>query len=155
MKFKIFALLLIILIMIKCGTQDTRTLADSGIELLVYNKDHWMDSLTEKQLSEKDSLFLLKYNARYQYGDIIEVRSMGYWGAAPKHGFNKSAFVVLKVSDIIFKDATHYTDSKYDTIGSKIITTKRRKYKTSLNLSTALSGEITVSDLTSALIGSK
>lgn len=69
-------------------------------ELLVYNKDHWLDKLTQAEIDEYVKKYgeewLAKYNRRYQRGDIVEVRPDGYFD---KHGFNKKAFIVVKVGD--------------------------------------------------------
>ena len=70
------------------------------MELLIYNKQHWMDKLTQKEIDERDKKypgFRQKYERRYQKGDIVEVREDGYWN---KHGFNRKAFAVLKIPNI-------------------------------------------------------
>ena len=51
-------------------------------EFLIYNKDHWMDSLTQGQIrgyTKNNPNFMDKYNARYQRGDIVEVREDGFY----------------------------------------------------------------------------
>jgi len=85
-------------------------------EFLVYAKTHWMDapneyerqmllidakpSLTVEQKLEAKDAFTRKYNARYQPGDIVEVREDGFWGEPnerDKHGWNHKAFALVKV----------------------------------------------------------
>ena len=66
-------------------------------EYLIFNKDHWMDSLTQEYLDTKDIKFIEKYDARYQRGDIVEQRENGYWTTGK--GFNKNAFVVVVCED--------------------------------------------------------
>ena len=56
-----------------------------------------MDQLPETELQERlfnESGFELKYKARYQQGDIIEIQPDGYW---LDREFNRNAFVVIKV----------------------------------------------------------
>ena len=80
-------------------------------EFLIYNKDHWMDALDQKQLDEycmKHSNFMQKYNARYQRGDIVEIHEDGFWTGANAKGFDKSAFRMLSVPGMSLKDAQQY-----------------------------------------------
>jgi len=70
------------------------------MELLIFNKEHWMDKLTEEEIKEYEKKypnFREKYERRYRKGDIIEVREDGYFD---KHGFNKKAFAVLKIPNV-------------------------------------------------------
>ena len=51
-------------------------------EVLIYAKNHWMDSLTEQEVADRiteNPNFENKYNSRYQQGDIVEIREDGYW----------------------------------------------------------------------------
>lgn len=67
------------------------------MELLVYNKANWMDSLTPEQVTEKcktNKHFQMKYDSRYQKGDIIEVREDGYWSVKRK-GFGAPTFALV------------------------------------------------------------
>lgn len=69
-------------------------------ELLVYAKNNWMDALTPAEVADRTAThppFAMKYAARYQQGDIIEIRENGYFAT---HGFNRAAFVVIKVPDL-------------------------------------------------------
>lgn len=69
-------------------------------EFLIYNKEHWMDKLTEAEVTNRGfrhKSFGEKYTARTQKGDIIEVRPDGFFTGPKAHGFNKSAFRVAVV----------------------------------------------------------
>ena len=71
-------------------------------ELLVYRKNHWMDNLTAEEITQRAASnpnFMNSYEARYQQGDIVEIRENGYWST---RGFNKTAFVVIKVPDLTY-----------------------------------------------------
>ena len=59
-------------------------------DLLIYKKLHWYDELPiEKRLELNVNK---KFDSRYRSGDIIEVRSSGYF---KYHGYNKKAFSVI------------------------------------------------------------
>lgn len=78
-------------------------------EFLIYNKAHWMSVLSQQEVEayiEKHPKFLEKYDARYQMGDVVEVRPDGYWTEAK--AYNKSAFLLVTVPGLSFKDAKHY-----------------------------------------------
>jgi len=67
-------------------------------EFLVFNKAHWMDSLTVTEIEEyskTDPGFQVKYDARYQKGDIVEERPDGYWTGKEAKGYNKESFAVV------------------------------------------------------------
>ena len=98
------------------------------MELLIFSKEHWMNKLTEddiKKYEEKYPNFREKYERRYRKGDIIEVREDGYFD---KHGFNKKAFVVLKVPNVkeVSKLMEEHQD-RTDPENPKVL--KRRKYQ--------------------------
>lgn len=85
-------------------------------EFLIYNKDHWMDALTQEQVEEyveKYPNFQAKYDARYQRGDVIEVRPDGYWTESKAPGYDKSAFLLVTVPGLKFDDAKKYGRSLY------------------------------------------
>ena len=66
-------------------------------ELLIYNKDNWMDALTPEEVTERSKTnkhFQDNYDSRYQWGDIVEVQPDGFWN---QRGFNKLAFSVVKL----------------------------------------------------------
>jgi len=72
-------------------------------EFLIYNTDSWMDALTEREVAERTAdkpTFEKKYLARYQRGDIIEVRPDGYWTGPKAKGFDKSVFRVIAVPGV-------------------------------------------------------
>lgn len=82
-------------------------------EFLIYDKDHWMDALTPTQLKEyvaKYENFQAKYDARYQRGDIVEVREDGFYTSTLKGDLSKWAFRVVVVpglkADIQYVSAT-------------------------------------------------
>ena len=91
-----------------------------GAEFLIYNKDHWMDSLTPEQLVEyvkKYPNFQAKYDARYQRGDIVEVREDGFYTSTLKGDLSRWAFRVVVVTGL-------KADNKY----VESTPTKRRRY---------------------------
>lgn len=144
-----------------------------GAEFLIYNKEHWMDALTQEQIdvykerqadnyikwhntkvaltseqiddilrplvqkakehwiarhtevlgmTQKDIdteceearvRFQAKYDARYQRGDVIEVRPDGYWTGLKAPGYDESVFLLVIVSGLKFEDASKYGKSLY------------------------------------------
>lgn len=91
-------------------------------ELLVYAKNNWMDALTFEEVQERISEnqhFRAKYVSRYQHGDIIEIRENGYWS---ERGFNREAFVVIKVPDLDI-------DNKYVQSYEDEISPMRRRFR--------------------------
>ncbi|MEO5366075.1 MAG: hypothetical protein H7831_06920 [Magnetococcus sp. WYHC-3] len=67
-------------------------------ELLVFNREHWMDKLDEKQLAayvEKYPKFMDKYNARTQKGDIVQIEDDGHF----KNGYDKRSFDLVIIKD--------------------------------------------------------
>jgi len=115
-------------------------------EFLIYAKSHWMDEpneyerqmllidaktdLTVEQKLKAKDVFAAKYNARYQPGDIVEVRPDGYWGEPEeknKHGWNHKVFALVKVPGL--KVDTEYMAALEDTIDLEHpVLLKRRKY---------------------------
>ncbi len=114
-------------------------------EFLVFNKTHWYDlpsiknpgmtglernhsiidnniSLTSAQKIKAKESLTLKYNARYQMGDIVEVREDGYW--SKKHGFSKTSFALVTVKDMSFNAAKYLMQAQ--------IVGPRRRYKVDL-----------------------
>ncbi len=89
-------------------------------EFLIYNKDHWMDALTQTQIDEyvqKYPNFMDKYDARYQRGDIVEVRPDGFYTSTLKGDLSKWAFRVVVVTGL-------KAENKY----MEATLTKRRRY---------------------------
>lgn len=69
-------------------------------EFLIYNKDHWMDSLSVEQVAERiaeKSTFEVKYRSRYQRGDIVEVRPDGFFTKTLKGDLSKWPFRVISI----------------------------------------------------------
>jgi len=111
-------------------------------ELLIYDKDHWMDSLTEEQIAKlvsENKEFQSKYDERYQRGDVIEVRPDGYWTGEKAKGFNRNAFRVISVPNISRENLEYLTESLADGDDIK----KARKY----NISTGLDSKVTVTNM--------
>ena len=91
-----------------------------GAEFLIYNKDHWMDALTPQQVTEyvnKYPNFQAKYDARYQRGDIVEVREDGFYTSTLKGDLSKWVFRVVVVTGL-----------KADNMYVEPTPTKRRRY---------------------------
>ena len=94
-------------------------------EFLVYNKAHWMDKYTLQEfltLHGDTPKNIRKYESRYQRGDIVEVREDGYW---IKRGFNKEAFVVVKVPGLPVDNKYTATIEEADIKGYPLLTRKR------------------------------
>lgn len=68
-------------------------------EFLVFDKDNWMDRLTSERWTEMSQRthWSEKYAARYQKGDIVEVRPDGFWTGPKARGFNQAAFKVVSI----------------------------------------------------------
>jgi len=69
------------------------------MELLLFWKDHWMDSWDAVKVASLGMNERRKYDTRYQWGDIVEVREDGYWAT---RGFDKAAFMVMKVPGMTY-----------------------------------------------------
>lgn len=69
------------------------------MELLLFWKDHWMDSWDAAKVASLEENERRKYDARNQWGDIVEVREDGYWAT---RGFDHEAFMVLKVPGLVY-----------------------------------------------------
>jgi len=121
-------------------------------ELLIYNNIHWMDGLTQNEIdiySKKDENFQKKYDARYQKGDIVEVREDGFWDT---RGFNKNVFCVIKIAGL---ENSNYLMEAYETVLDEIRSLiKRRKYTLAietLNLGSEKKIEISETQMTNLL----
>lgn len=91
-------------------------------EFLLFAKAHWMDAWDAAKVASLDEKERRKYDARYQWGDIVEVRPDGYWAT---RGFDKEAFAVVKVPGLAVdsdKMAALYDAERF---------TRRRKWRTS------------------------
>ncbi len=72
-----------------------------GAEFLIYNQNHWMDSLSEAELEERinaDPHVKDEYISRLQRGDIIKVYPDGAFKHIPS---KKCAFAFVKVPGLI------------------------------------------------------
>lgn len=112
--------------------------------LLIKNSPHWMDKLTESEVqarADKDPGFMDSYNARYQKGDVVEVREDN----AP---FGKKEqlpnFLVIKV-DGKKADYLHLMEPDIETLAAEKDqeleekTLHRRKYKFDIDAKVAKS----------------
>lgn len=68
-------------------------------EFLIYDKNHWMDKLNQKEYDKlmRHPYGEQKFLARYQRGDVVEVRPDGFWIGPKARGFNREAFRVISV----------------------------------------------------------
>jgi len=77
-------------------------------DLLILNKDHWMDKLTAQEVADREKAspgFQAKYNRRNQKGDIIEVQEDGHYGDTQT---GKGKFKILRMPGVKRVDAVHY-----------------------------------------------
>lgn len=103
-----------------------------------------MDAWDAAKVASLSAVERAKYDARYQKGDIVEVREDGYWST---RGFDKDAFCVVKVpgeaADYDKMVALWDRDPSEDTdkVQAKLI--KRRKWNVdSTKLDTADKGSL-------------
>lgn len=86
--------------------------------LVVEAKEDWIAKHNEVLNMTEDDIdiarekarvmFLEKYDARSQMGDVVEVRPDGYWTGTKAKNYNKSAFLLVTVPGLSFKDAQQY-----------------------------------------------
>lgn len=73
---------------------------DIMAELLILNRDHWMNTLTQKQIDEYvanyGAKWLDKYNARAEKGDVVDIKEDGHWTGVGR-GYDKDHFDVVVV----------------------------------------------------------
>jgi hypothetical protein len=96
-------------------------------ELLVKAKPHWMDSLTQEEVSKMSDAAKQNYESRSQIGDVVVVRPDGWqWGkeeCLPN-------FIVVKVPQITFEEAKKYEEALVDNSNpEKPILLKHRKHQ--------------------------
>lgn len=121
------------------------------MELLVYNKAHWMDALTPQEILDRakaDEHFQAKYDSRYQKGDIVDVKPDGHW--TEKHGYNKKCFVVVKIDKKTVDE--RFTESQ----DSGDVLVKQRRYWANVDLLTFdVDKKVTVTTISDAEITDK
>ena len=103
-------------------------------EFLIMNKEHWTTKLTPEQHEEKRKTHKHwdeKVACQYIPGDIIEIRSDGFWTGPKARGFNKAAFRIISVPGA---KAEHYIN--YQTASP----TQKSRY----NIQTGIGDEIKV-----------
>ena len=72
-------------------------------ELLIYNKEHWMDKLTPNQIKgyiKKYPNFQAKYDRRYQKGDIVDVKEDGFFTKTLSSN-NKYPFRIVIIPNLV------------------------------------------------------
>ena len=80
-------------------------------ELLVYAKNHWMDTLSPnvvEQRIETGHFSQQNYDKRYQKGDIVEVKENGFWIDHLTRSFDRTAFVVVQVTNATAEESMDY-----------------------------------------------
>lgn len=75
-----------------------------GVELLVYDQDHWTESFTIEQLKAK-GITQAQYDARDQRGDIIEIHEYPYWSKMDPSHWGGHAFRVVVVKNMTIAEA--------------------------------------------------
>lgn len=78
---------------------------DYGVELLILDKDHWMDGLTVAKRQSKN-ISDIEFNSRDQRGDIIEIREWPFY-TLPDHWPQtmEDAFRVVVIKGVTLKEA--------------------------------------------------
>lgn len=130
-----------------------------GAELLIYDKEHWMDKLSPTEVSKLTPHDKVGYDARYQKGDVVEIRPDGFWTGPTARGFNQDAFRVIALPGVSVKSVEKYTETQTDpTIdGEAFILKKKRRYNIQDGLSQKISTKslqnITITDKASIVVG--
>jgi hypothetical protein len=115
---------------------------DYGVELLVYDKDHWMDGLTPGQRKTK-GISDEEYDARDQRGDIIEIHEYPYYSRFGPEHWGGHAFRVIVVKGITIEQA------KALRLGQRISPTGKRARR----IANAKAAEVeTVNNITDLII---
>ena len=57
------------------------------MDLLIYNKEHWYDTTTQKRRDEVDAQYPGKFAKRYVKGDIVEVAETGRYANQANDSF--------------------------------------------------------------------
>lgn len=81
---------------------------DYGVELLIYDKDHWLDDLSPTQLQDyykSGKVTKDDYDNRTQRGDIIEIRKWPFFSVRDPKGWGGHAFRVIVVKGITVEQA--------------------------------------------------
>lgn len=154
-------------------------------EFLIYIKGHnrkdgdtghWMDDagvfdslknringdITKTFAKKTEALTKLqrKYDAKSQYGDIVEVRPDGYWGEPDekdKHGWDHAVYALVKVPKM--KPVQSYRNSLDQITGSgdeMVVTTlKKYCYNLTIDLKAGEVKEITEDEFNKVLVDKK
>ncbi len=100
----------------------------SAVEMLIYDKDNWMDALTEAEVTErwqKEPDFRREFDARWQRGDVIEMHEDGFWTGPKARGFDHVAFRMLSIPGVSL-ESVRYLSERHEKDGKMI---RLRKYK--------------------------
>lgn len=94
------------------------------MELLLFWKDHYMDSWDAAKVASLSAQEKIDYDRRFQWGDVVEVREDGYWSAGH---LDTESFCVVKVPGL------EYDADKMDALWdfsdfANPVMTKRRKW---------------------------
>ena len=104
------------------------------MELILYNKLHWLDELEISDPVAFAALMLQpgmrdKYNARYQRGDIVEVKEDGFFTGVNARGFNRNEMTLVKYPGAIA--IYGLKNPKYDISGKMLY---KREWKSNINI---------------------
>lgn len=67
-------------------------------ELLIYDKDHWMDALTPQEVATRnlnDASFQSRYDSRWVRGNVIEIQPDGFWYGHLSRSYDQKNFRLL------------------------------------------------------------
>jgi hypothetical protein len=94
---------------------------DTGVFDTLKNRINGDIAKTLTQKAESLAELQRKYDARSQYGDIVEVRPDGYWGEPDeknKHGWDHAAYALVKIPKITIEQVSRYRDSVQEITGT-------------------------------------
>ncbi len=101
------------------GTQDF------GVELLVYDTDHWTDELSGAERSLR-KVQQIEYDQRDRRGDIIEIHEWPYWSQGLSVEMGK-AFRVVVVKGITIQEARSMKWGQCNAIGRRAMRVANNK----------------------------
>ncbi len=92
-----------------------------------------MDALSVAEVAQREQDkpgFQAKYDARYQRGDIVEVRPDGFWTDGKRKGFGAPDFALIVIPGVSVVDAQGLMKPLEDnTDQGKPLLLKKRQYK--------------------------
>jgi len=112
-------------------------------EFLIYDKDHWMDKLSQEEYNKlmENPHWAEKFLSRYQRGDIVEVRPDGFWIGPKAKGFNQEAFRIISVPGL--KPNKMYMEA----LMNGDVTLKRRRFSISTGATQKITTVTSMNDL--------